>query len=114
MFLPMSNDEPGRLEEERRLRAGSLERCKSSTLPAESRVYMGKTSFILPRLFVDPVSFLKKSLASKRIDSVYNRFSNHASHRYLPRLVCGMRVNHAKFGDDGFNYEGSKELLGYK
>ena len=113
----MSNDEPGRLEEERRLCYVGITRAmqKLYITHAESRRLYGQDKFHTASRFIReiPSEFLEEIRLRQNVSTpVYNRFSNHASHEAFAEtgFSLGMRVNHAKFGDGTvLNYEGSGE-----
>lgn len=113
----MSNDEPGRLEEERRLCYVGITRAmqKLYITHAESRRLYGQDKFHTASRFIReiPSEFLEEIRLRQTVSTpVYNRFNNNASHEAFAEtgFSLGMRVSHAKFGDGTvLNYEGSGE-----
>ena len=112
-----SNDEPGRLEEERRLCYVGMTRAmeKLYITHAESRRLYGQDKFHTASRFIReiPSDFVEEIRLRQSVSTpVYNRFSASATHEAFAEtgFNLGMRVNHAKFGDGTvLNYEGSGE-----
>jgi DNA helicase-2/ATP-dependent DNA helicase PcrA len=113
----MTNDEPGRMEEERRLCYVGMTRAmqKLFVTYAESRRLYGQDKFHMASRFIremptDCVEEVRlKSTVSR---PVHNRFSPATSHEAFENsgFKLGQRVSHRKFGEGiVLNYEGSGE-----
>jgi DNA helicase-2/ATP-dependent DNA helicase PcrA len=113
----MSNEEPSRLEEERRLAYVGMTRAMQQLIItyAETRRVYGQDKYHTISRFVReiPGDFIEEiRLRSQVAQPVYNRFSGQASHTSFvdSGFALGERVMHAKFGEGTvLNYEGSGE-----
>jgi DNA helicase-2/ATP-dependent DNA helicase PcrA len=113
----MSNDEPGRLEEERRLCYVGMTRAmqKLYMTYAECRRVYGQDKFHTASRFIReiPAECMEEIRLRQTISQpVHNRFSPTTSHEAFNEsgFNLGMRVEHAKFGEGTvLNYEGSGE-----
>lgn len=113
----MSNDEPGRLEEERRLAYVGMTRAmqKLYMTYAECRRVYGQDKFHTASRFIRevPAECMEEIRLRQTISQpVHNRFSPTTSHEAFSEsgFSLGMRVEHAKFGEGTvLNYEGSGE-----
>lgn len=113
----MSNEEPDRLEEERRLAYVGMTRAMQQLVItyAETRRLYGQDKYHTISRFVReiPSDFIEEiRLRSQVAQPVYNRFSGQASHTSFvdSGYALGERVKHAKFGEGTvLNYEGSGE-----
>ena len=113
----MSNEEPGRLEEERRLAYVGMTRAMQQLIItyAETRRLYGQDKYHTISRFVReiPSDFIEEiRLRSQVAQPVYNRFSGQASHTSFvdSGFALGERVMHVKFGEGTvLNYEGSGE-----
>lgn len=111
----MSNDEPGRLEEERRLAYVGMTRAMQRLVItyAESRRLYGQDKYHTISRFVReiPDQFIEEiRLRSQVKQPVVNRFSATTSHTAFADsgFTLGQRVSHRKFGEGTvLNYEGS-------
>ena len=113
----MTNDEPGRLEEERRLCYVGMTRAmqKLYITHAETRRVYGQDKFHTASRFIREIP--KECIEEIRLrqnvaQPMHNRFSSSASHEAFSEsgFSLGMRVSHNKFGDGTvLNYEGSGE-----
>ena len=111
----MTNDEPGRMEEERRLCYVGMTRAmqKLYITYAESRRVYGQDKFHTASRFIReiPTEFVEEvRLKSQVSRPVHNRFSRAASHEAFTDsgFQLGQRVEHPKFGGGiVLNYEGS-------
>lgn len=113
----MSNEEPDRLEEERRLAYVGMTRAMQQLIItyAESRRVYGQDKFHTLSRFVReiPSEFIEEiRLRSQVAQPMHNRFSAQVSHTSFvdSGFSLGQRVAHAKFGEGTvLNYEGSGE-----
>ncbi|MCP3428227.1 DNA helicase II [Opacimonas viscosa] len=113
----MSNDEPGRLEEERRLCYVGMTRAmqKLYMTYAECRRVYGQDKFHTASRFIReiPAECMEEIRLRQTVSQpVHNRFSPTTSHEAFNEsgFNLGMRVEHAKFGEGTvLNYEGSGE-----
>lgn len=113
----MSNEEPDRLEEERRLAYVGMTRAMQQLVItyAETRRVYGQDKFHTLSRFVReiPSEFIEEiRLRSQVTQPMHNRFSAQVSHTSFvdSGYSLGQRVAHAKFGDGTvLNYEGSGE-----
>ena len=111
----MTNDEPGRMEEERRLCYVGMTRAmqKLFITYAESRRVYGQDKFHTASRFIReiPAEFVEEVRLKSQISRpVHNRFSRMASHEAFEDsgFALGQRVEHPKFGAGVvLNYEGS-------
>jgi DNA helicase-2/ATP-dependent DNA helicase PcrA len=111
----MSNDEPGRLEEERRLAYVGMTRAMQQLVItyAETRRLYGQDKYHTISRFVReiPDEFIEEiRLRSQVSQPVHNRFSASSSHEAFvdSGFTLGQRVLHKKFGEGTvLNYEGS-------
>jgi DNA helicase-2/ATP-dependent DNA helicase PcrA len=113
----MSNEEPDRLEEERRLAYVGMTRAMQQLIItyAETRRVYGQDKFHTVSRFVReiPSEFIEEiRLRSQVAQPMHNRFSAQVSHTSFvdSGYSLGQRVLHAKFGEGTvLNYEGSGE-----
>jgi DNA helicase-2/ATP-dependent DNA helicase PcrA len=113
----MTNDEPGRMEEERRLCYVGMTRAmqKLFITYAESRRLYGQDKYHMASRFIKemPADCVEEvRLKSTVSRPVHNRFSPATSHEAFENsgFQLGQRVNHRKFGQGVvLNYEGSGE-----
>lgn len=115
----MSNDEPGKIEEERRLCYVGMTRAmqKLYLTYAESRRVYGQDKYHTPSRFIKeiPTEFIEEvRLRTKATVSrpMQSRFQSSASHTAFDStgFKLGERVSHRKFGEGTvLNYEGSGE-----
>jgi len=113
----MSNEEPDRLEEERRLAYVGMTRAMKQLIItyAETRRVYGQDKYHTVSRFVReiPSDFIEEiRLRSQVAQPVHNRFSKQVSHTSFTDsgFALGQRVAHAKFGEGTvLNYEGSGE-----
>lgn len=113
----MSNEEPDRLEEERRLAYVGMTRAMQQLIItyAETRRVYGQDKFHTVSRFVReiPSDFIEEiRLRSQVAQPMHNRFSAQVSHTSFvdSGFSLGQRVAHAKFGEGTvLNYEGSGE-----
>ena len=113
----MSNEEPDRLEEERRLAYVGMTRAMQQLVItyAETRRLYGQDKYHTISRFVReiPSDFIEEiRLRSQVAQPVHNRFSAQVSHTSFvdSGYSLGQRVMHAKFGEGTvLNYEGSGE-----
>ena len=111
----MSNEEPDRLEEERRLAYVGMTRAMQQLIItyAETRRLYGQDKYHTISRFVReiPGDFIEEiRLRSQVTQPVQNRFSQQVSHDSFVHtgFTLGERVMHAKFGEGTvLNYEGS-------
>ena len=111
----MSNDEPGKLEEERRLCYVGMTRAMRKLLItyAESRRLYGQDKYHTASRFIREIpseAIQEIRLRSQVSQPVPNRFSPATSHAAFEEsgFQLGQRVSHNKFGDGTvLNYEGS-------
>lgn len=111
----MTNDEPGRMEEERRLCYVGMTRAmkKLFITYAESRRVYGQDKFHTASRFIReiPGEYVQEVRLKSQISRpVHNRFSRMASHEAFEGsgFALGQRVEHPKFGEGVvLNYEGS-------
>ncbi|MBT1451739.1 DNA helicase II [Glaciecola sp. XM2] len=111
----MSNDEPGRLEEERRLAYVGMTRAMQQLVItyAETRRLYGQDKYHTMSRFIReiPDEFVEEiRLRSQISQPVHNRFSPSTSHEAFvdSGFTLGQRVLHKKFGEGTvLNYEGS-------
>lgn len=111
----MSNDEPGRLEEERRLAYVGMTRAMQQLVItyAETRRLYGQDKYHTISRFVReiPDEFIEEiRLRSQVSQPMHNRFSASSSHEAFvdSGFTLGQRVLHKKFGEGTvLNYEGS-------
>lgn len=111
----MTNDEPGRMEEERRLCYVGMTRAMQRLFItyAESRRVYGQDKFHTASRFIReiPAEFVQEVRLKSQISRpVHNRFSRMASHEAFEDsgFALGQRVEHPKFGAGVvLNYEGS-------
>ena len=111
----MTNDEPGRMEEERRLCYVGMTRAmkKLFITYAESRRVYGQDKFHTASRFIReiPSEYVQEvRLKSQVSRPVHNRFSRAASHEAFQDsgFTLGQRVTHPKFGDGVvLNFEGA-------
>ncbi len=111
----MTNDEPGRMEEERRLCYVGMTRAMQRLFItyAESRRVYGQDKFHTASRFIReiPAEFVQEVRLKSQISRpVHNRFSRMASHETFEDsgFALGQRVEHPKFGAGVvLNYEGS-------
>jgi DNA helicase-2/ATP-dependent DNA helicase PcrA len=111
----MSNDEPGRLEEERRLAYVGMTRAMQQLVItyAETRRLYGQDKYHTISRFVKeiPDEFIEEiRLRSQVSQPMHNRFSASTSHEAFvdSGFTLGQRVLHKKFGEGTvLNYEGS-------
>ncbi len=111
----MTHDEPGRMEEERRLCYVGMTRAmqKLFITYAESRRVYGQDKFHTASRFIReiPAEFVEEVRLKSQISRpVHNRFSRMASHEAFEDsgFALGQRVEHPKFGAGVvLNYEGS-------
>ena len=111
----MTNDEPGRMEEERRLCYVGMTRAMQQLYitHAETRRVYGQDKFHTASRFIREIP--KECIEEIRLrqnvaQPVHNRFSSTTSHEAFSDsgFSLGMRVAHNKFGDGTvLNYEGS-------
>ena len=135
----MSIDEPGRLEEERRLCYVGMTRAREKLIisHAESRRLYGRTdNYCLPSRFLDelPTELIEDIRPTRsKLNSHYDAFRQPTTDQYkgiadqAQPFAIGQRVQHAKFGEGvvlnmegsgdharvevNFEYEGSKWLV---
>ena len=113
----MSNDEPGKLEEERRLCYVGMTRAMQKLLItyAETRRLYGQDKYHTPSRFIReiPGDYIEEVRLRTQIKQpVHNRFSSATSHAAFQDsgFKLGERVEHKKFGEGTvLNYEGSGE-----
>lgn len=113
----MSNEEPDRLEEERRLAYVGMTRAMQQLIItyAETRRLYGQDKYHTISRFVReiPTDFIEEiRLRSQVAQPMNNRFSQQASHDSFvdTGFSLGQRVMHTKFGQGTvLNYEGSGE-----
>jgi DNA helicase-2/ATP-dependent DNA helicase PcrA len=113
----MSNEEPDRLEEERRLAYVGMTRAMQELIItyAETRRLYGQDKYHTISRFVReiPSDFIEEiRLRSQVAQPVHNRFSAQVAHTSFvdSGYSLGQRVMHAKFGEGTvLNYEGSGE-----
>ncbi len=113
----MSNEEPDRLEEERRLAYVGMTRAMQELVItyAETRRLYGQDKYHTVSRFVReiPSEFVEEiRLRSQVSQPVHNRFSSQVSHESFvdSGYALGQRVLHKKFGEGTvLNYEGSGE-----
>lgn len=113
----MSNEEPDRLEEERRLAYVGMTRAMQELVItyAETRRLYGQDKYHTVSRFVReiPSEFIEEiRLRSQVSQPVHNRFSAQVSHESFvdSGYALGQRVLHKKFGEGTvLNYEGSGE-----
>ncbi|NCP66547.1 MAG: DNA helicase II [Paraglaciecola sp.] len=113
----MSNDEPGKIEEERRLCYVGMTRAmqKLYITYAESRRVYGQDKYHTPSRFIKeiPSQYLQEvRLRTTVTRPVQSRFSPATGHTAFDAtgFQLGQRVLHAKFGEGTvLNYEGSGE-----
>ena len=111
----MTNDEPGRMEEERRLAYVGMTRAmkKLFITYAESRRLYGQDKYHTASRFIReiPAECVEEvRLKSTVSRPVHNRFSRATSHESFEQtgFQLGQRVTHRKFGEGiVLNYEGS-------
>jgi DNA helicase-2/ATP-dependent DNA helicase PcrA len=111
----MSNDEPGKLEEERRLAYVGMTRAMQKLIItyAETRRLYGQDKYHTASRFIReiPDEYIEEiRLRSQVSQPVHNRFSAATSHEAFMEsgFKLGERVQHAKFGEGTvLNYEGS-------
>jgi len=111
----MSNDEPGKLEEERRLCYVGMTRAMRKLLItyAETRRLYGQDKYHTASRFIReiPSEHIEEiRLRNQVTQPIHNRFSAATSHSAFLEsgFNLGERVNHAKFGEGTvLNYEGS-------
>jgi len=111
----MSNEEPGRLEEERRLAYVGMTRAMQQLIItyAETRRLYGQDKYHTISRFVReiPSDFIEEiRLRSQVTQPIHNRFSQQASHDSFvdTGFALGQRVMHQKFGEGTvLNYEGT-------
>ncbi|WP_395339753.1 DNA helicase II [Ningiella sp. W23] len=111
----MSNDEPGRLEEERRLAYVGMTRAMQQLVItyAETRRLYGQDKYHTISRFVKeiPSEYMEEiRLRSQVSQPIHNRFSAATSHESFvdSGFTLGERVAHKKFGEGTvLNYEGS-------
>lgn len=111
----MSNDEPGRLEEERRLAYVGMTRAMQQLVItyAETRRLYGQDKYHTASRFIReiPNQYIEEiRLRSQVSQPVHNRFSSATSHEAFvdSGFSLGQRVMHKKFGEGTvLNYEGS-------
>lgn len=111
----MSNDEPGRLEEERRLAYVGMTRAMQQLVItyAETRRVYGQDKYHTASRFIReiPSEYIEEiRLRSQVSQPVHNRFSAATSHESFvdSGFTLGQRVMHKKFGEGTvLNYEGS-------
>lgn len=111
----MSNDEPGRLEEERRLAYVGMTRAMQQLVItyAETRRVYGQDKYHTASRFIReiPTEYIEEiRLRSQVSQPVHNRFSATSSHESFvdSGFTLGQRVAHKKFGEGTvLNYEGS-------
>ena len=111
----MTNDEPGRMEEERRLCYVGMTRAmqKLFITYAESRRLYGQDKYHTASRFIReiPAEYVEEvRLKSTVSRPVHNRFSRATSHESFEQtgFQLGQRVMHRKFGEGVvLNYEGS-------
>jgi len=111
----MSNDEPGRLEEERRLAYVGMTRAMQQLIItyAETRRLYGQDKYHTASRFIReiPSEYIEEiRLRSQVTQPVHNRFSAVTSHEAFKDsgFTLGERVAHKKFGEGTvLNYEGS-------
>ena len=111
----MTNDEPGRMEEERRLAYVGMTRAmkKLFITYAESRRLYGQDKYHTASRFIReiPTECVEEvRLKSTVSRPVHNRFSRATSHESFEQtgFQLGQRVTHRKFGEGiVLNYEGS-------
>ncbi len=111
----MTNDEPGRMEEERRLAYVGMTRAmkKLFITYAESRRLYGQDKYHTASRFIREIP--SECVEEVRLNStvsrpVHNRFSRATSHESFEQtgFQLGQRVMHRKFGEGVvLNYEGS-------
>ncbi|GGW84287.1 DNA helicase II [Alteromonas halophila] len=112
---PMTNDEPGRMEEERRLCYVGMTRAMQKLIMtyAESRRVYGQDKYHTVSRFIReiPAEHVQEVRLKSTISRpVHNRFSRAASHESFEDsgFQLGQRVVHRKFGEGiVLNYEGS-------
>ena len=113
----MSNEEPDRLEEERRLAYVGMTRAMQKLIItyAETRRLYGQDKYHTISRFVReiPGDFIEEiRLRSQVSQPVHNRFSQQVSHDSFvdSGFALGQRVMHAKFGEGTvLNYEGASD-----
>jgi DNA helicase-2/ATP-dependent DNA helicase PcrA len=113
----MSNDEPGKLEEERRLCYVGMTRAMKKLLItyAETRRLYGQDKYHTPSRFIReiPGDYIEEIRLRAQIKQpMLNRFSAATSHAAFQDsgFKLGERVEHKKFGEGTvLNYEGSGE-----
>ncbi len=113
----MSNEEPDRLEEERRLAYVGMTRAMQELVItyAETRRLYGQDKYHTVSRFVReiPSDFIEEiRLRSQVTQPIHNRFSAQVSHESFidSGYTLGQRVMHKKFGEGTvLNYEGSGE-----
>ncbi len=113
----MSNEEPDRIEEERRLAYVGMTRAMQQLVItyAETRRLYGQDKYHTVSRFVReiPSDFIEEiRIRSQVTQPVHNRFSAQVSHTSFvdSGFSLGQRVKHAKFGEGTvLNYEGSGE-----
>ncbi|GLR69215.1 DNA helicase II [Agaribacter marinus] len=113
----MSNEEPGRMEEERRLAYVGMTRAMQQLIItyAETRRLYGQDKYHTASRFIReiPSEYLEEiRLRSQVSQPVYNRFDSAASHETFSDsgFSLGQRVSHKKFGEGTvLNYEGANE-----
>nr|WP_136251310.1 DNA helicase II [Ningiella ruwaisensis] len=111
----MSNDEPGRLEEERRLAYVGMTRAMQQLVItyAETRRLYGQDKYHTASRFIReiPNEYIEEiRLRSQIAQPVHNRFSQASSHEAFvdSGFTLGQRVAHKKFGEGTvLNYEGA-------
>lgn len=111
----MSNEEPDRLEEERRLAYVGMTRAMQQLIItyAETRRLYGQDKYHTISRFVReiPSDFIEEiRLRSQVTQPIHNRFSQQASHDSFvdTGFALGQRVMHSKFGEGTvLNYEGT-------
>ncbi|MEW9797935.1 DNA helicase II [Alteromonas sp. CYL-A6] len=112
---PMTNDEPGRMEEERRLCYVGMTRAMEKLIMtyAESRRVYGQDKYHTASRFIReiPSEYVEEVRLNATVSRpVHNRFSRQASHEAFEDsgFQLGQRVVHRKFGEGiVLNYEGS-------
>lgn len=110
----MTNDEPGKMEEERRLCYVGMTRAKEKLYItyAESRRIYGQDKYHTPSRFIKeipPACIEEVRLRTQVSRPVQNRFKQKNSHIAFEStgFLLGQAVNHPKFGDGiVLNYEG--------
>ncbi|MGQ8364540.1 DNA helicase II [Glaciecola sp. 1036] len=113
----MTNEEPGRMEEERRLAYVGMTRAMQQLIItyAETRRLYGQDKYHTASRFIReiPDEYIEEiRLRSQVTQPIHNRFSASTSHEAFvdSGFSLGQRVSHRKFGEGTvLNYEGSGE-----